>query len=71
MSEKELSFEASMERLDAILKQLQSNTLSLDDTISLYEEGLKLSKQCDDKLKAFELKIQEIAKNNGGETNEF
>ena len=59
------SFEASMERLQQIVDLLEENEAPLDETISLFEEGLKLIKSCDDQLKAFEQKVEELTKAEG------
>ncbi len=59
MSE-EKTFEQSMKRLEEIVSLLEKNEQPLDETIKLFEEGLKLSKLCDKQLKAFELQIEEI-----------
>ena len=59
MSEK--TFEEQMSRLEEIVSKLEKNETSLDDTIALFEEGLKLAKNCDDQLKSFELKISELS----------
>ena len=60
---KEKSFEAEMKRLQDIVEQIESNEISLDKSISLYEEGLKLSKSLKKQLVEFEKKIKEINKN--------
>ena len=62
MAGKEKTFEESMERLEKIVSDLESNDKPLDETIALFEEGLKLAAVCDEKLKAFELKINELTK---------
>ena len=59
------TFEASMDRLDEIVTLLEENEQPLDETIGLFEEGLKLIKSCDDQLKVFEQKVQELSKANG------
>lgn len=64
MSKKEQTFETAMNRLQEIVDLLEENELPLDETIQLFEEGLKLVKDCDDKLKGFESKIEEIKKMN-------
>jgi exodeoxyribonuclease VII small subunit len=51
------TFEESMDRLDEIVELLEGNEQSLDETISLFEEGLKLVKSCDSQLKKFEAKV--------------
>lgn len=60
MAKKEQSFEASMDRLQEIVSLLEENDIPLDEAINLFEEGLKLVKECDTKLKGFETKIEEI-----------
>ena len=59
------TFEASMDRLDEIVTLLEENEQPLDETIGLFEEGLKLIKSCDDQLKFFEQKVEELSKANG------
>lgn len=65
MAEKKKTFEESMHRLEEIVSELESNEKSLDETITLFEEGLKLVKDCDAKLNQFETKIDDIMKKNG------
>ena len=64
MPEKEASFEQSINRLEEIVSILEENDQPLDQTIALFEEGLDLVKYCDNKLKQFELKIEEIKRKN-------
>jgi len=61
------TFEDSFKRLEKILEKLESDDCTLDETITLYEEGLKLTKTCYDKLNTAELRIKEINKNLKGE----
>ena len=60
MAEKEKTFEESMARLEEIVQILEQNEKPLDETISLFEEGLKLVRTCDARLKSFETRIEEI-----------
>ncbi|MCX6143833.1 MAG: exodeoxyribonuclease VII small subunit [Ignavibacteriales bacterium] len=39
----------------------------MDEAVQLYEEGIQLSKDCAEKLKATELKIKKLAKSVGGD----
>ncbi|MCI5774857.1 MAG: exodeoxyribonuclease VII small subunit [Erysipelotrichaceae bacterium] len=55
------TFEQAMKRLDEIVNLLEKNELSLDQTLEVFEEGLKLASDCEKQLKVFELKIQELA----------
>ncbi|MCR4634053.1 MAG: exodeoxyribonuclease VII small subunit [Erysipelotrichaceae bacterium] len=60
--EKELTFEQQMKQLQQIVEKLEANDIDLDESIKLYEEGLKLSKTLKDRLSAFEGKIAELSK---------
>lgn len=53
----EINFEKSMENLEKIAKELESDELSLDESIKKFEEGMKLSKNCKDILDNAEKKI--------------
>jgi exodeoxyribonuclease VII small subunit len=54
------SFEDDLQRLEEISSTLESESIGLDDSMSLYEEGIKLSKNCLQTLKKAELKITEL-----------
>jgi len=41
-----LSFEDSFERLDQVIHKLESGELSLDESVTLYEEGVRLAEHC-------------------------
>lgn len=60
------SFESSLKRLETIVESLEQGKISLDEAVGLYEEGIQLSQQCAEKLKATELKIRKLAKSVGG-----
>ena len=59
-----------MKRLEDIVKQLESNEAPLEETISLFEEGLVLAKQCDQQLKQFENKVNELVTENKVDEND-
>lgn len=58
MAKKEMSFEASMERLEEVLRLLEDGSASLDDSLALYEEGIGLVRACTDRLDRAEQKIK-------------
>lgn len=60
MAEKQLKFQEAMKRLDAIVNQLNDQDLELETAMDLFEEGLKLSKQCSRQLEAFETKVNQL-----------
>ena len=57
MSEKKKTFEESMAELEKIAKELESDNLTLDESIKKFEEGMKLSKECKETLDNAEKKI--------------
>src|SRR3982750_4810287 len=62
----ELNFETAMDRLEAIVEQMESGKLPLEDLIVRYEEGMNLVKVCQERLVSAEQKIEIIARNNAG-----
>lgn len=59
MSDKK-SFKDSMQRLEEISSSLEKNDIELESAITLFEEGLQLVNSCDQQLKGFENKVQEL-----------
>lgn len=45
-----ITFEQAMNRLEEIIKTLEDNQTSLENSVELFQEGIKLSKICSDKL---------------------
>jgi exodeoxyribonuclease VII small subunit len=70
MAKKKNNFEDLLKRLQEISDQLEKEDVGLDDSIMLYEEGIKLSKLCSKMLKDAELKIAELKKNNDIDSDE-
>lgn len=61
MEEKErLSFEDALRQLESIVEQLESQEITLEDSVQLYEKGMELSKLCNKVLHQAELKIQQV-----------
>ncbi|CAD2077970.1 exodeoxyribonuclease VII small subunit [Jeotgalicoccus meleagridis] len=61
MEKNEQTFEMKMTRLEEIVKSLDEEEVSLEKSLILYQEGIKLSKECDDILKNAELKVAELS----------
>jgi exodeoxyribonuclease VII small subunit len=59
---KEAGFEESLQRLQDISDTLEKGEIGLEDSIKLYEEGIKLAKNCFSTLKNAELKVTELKK---------
>lgn len=58
---KKESFKQYMDRLDEIIARLNQNEVELEEAITLFEEGLKLVKQCDARLKQFEQRVSVLS----------
>ena len=52
------NFEKALADLENIVQRLDENDLSLDEALSLFEEGIKLSRFCSQKLDAIENKVE-------------
>ena len=58
-----LKFEDALDQLAGIVKALESGEVPLDESIALYETGMKLSKQCTEILKQAEQKVRFLQQN--------
>jgi len=56
------SFEEALEKLESIVEKLSKEDITLEKSVELYEEGLKLSKICSEILEQASLKIEQIEK---------
>jgi exodeoxyribonuclease VII small subunit len=61
-----LNFESAMDRLEAIVEQMETGKLPLEDLLVRYEEGMNLVKICQERLASAEQKIEIIARNSAG-----
>mgnify|MGYP000930271252 FL=1 len=66
----ELNFEDSLMRLEQIAELLENENTPLEESISLFEEGIALKELCDQKLKKAKLKIEKIIKSKNTITTE-
>ena len=62
----DLNFEGAMDRLEAIVEQMESGKMHLEDLIVRYEEGMKLVKICQERLASAEQRIEIITRNSAG-----
>jgi exodeoxyribonuclease VII small subunit len=62
-----MSFESSLKRLEAIVESLESGDVELDRAMELYEEGIRLSQACSEKLRATELRLKKLRKDANGQ----
>jgi len=70
MAEKTVDFEKSLERLEAIVEEMESGDLPLEQMIKHFEEGSKLVTLCSGKLNEVEQKIEKLVKKGGALTTE-
>ncbi|WP_138493029.1 exodeoxyribonuclease VII small subunit [Paenibacillus pinistramenti] len=63
--DQELSFEAAMSELEAIVSQLEHGDVPLEKAIDLFQQGMKLSQLCGQKLEQVERKIEMIVEVDG------
>lgn len=57
MSKKENTFEELITKLEELTNKLEGEKLSLDESVKLFEEGIKISKECNEKLENAEKRI--------------
>lgn len=62
---KEVNFEEAINKLEEISKELESGELSLDESVSKFEEGMKLSKTCTKILNEAEKRINILINKDG------
>lgn len=63
--EKTLSFEDAMEQLEQIVDRLEEGDVPLEKAISYFQNGMKLSKICHDKLQNVEKQMEQILREDG------
>ena len=61
----EIKFEDAMQELEAITAKLEKGDLSLDESVSNFEEGMKLAKKCNNILEEAEKKIKVFVQKDG------
>ena len=58
--DKENSFEKNLQKLEIIVEKLESGEIGLEESVKLYEEGMKIKKICDKKLQDIGMQIKKI-----------
>lgn len=66
----EKTFEESLNELEEIATKLESGNLGLDEAIKEFEKGIKLSKECSEKLDEAEKKINILVQGEDGKLKE-
>ncbi|WP_461180672.1 exodeoxyribonuclease VII small subunit [Virgibacillus kimchii] len=65
MKTEDFSFEEAMEKLEEIVSKLEEGEVPLEKAINYYQEGMKLSKICSDKLENAQEKMTQIMNEEG------
>lgn len=63
----EKSFEKSLEELEIIVNRLEQGDLPLEESLKLFEDGIRLSRECRERLTSAERKIQVLIKDANGD----
>lgn len=67
-NEQPKSFEASLEALERIVQELEQGDLPLEKSLELFEQGIGLSRQCQDRLNQAERRIEVLLRDSQGRT---
>jgi len=65
-SPKPKSFESSLEELERIVHELEQGELPLEKSLELFEQGVRLSRECQDRLNQAERRIEVLMRDNQG-----
>ena len=69
MAEKKIKLEEAFDQLNHIVEALEKPDVSLEDSFTLYQEGMKLLKTCNESIDKVEKELSILSEN--GETNEL
>ncbi len=58
-------FEKSLQQLEQIVNRMESGELGLEESLTRFEQGIKLAKQCQDTLSEAELRVEQLIEKNG------
>ena len=59
-------FEEALQELETIVQRLEDGNLSLDESLALFEDGIKLSRLCSQRLDEAEKRVEILLKNENG-----
>ena len=62
----EKTFESALGELESIVRKLEQGDLDLEESLKLFEKGVKLSRECRDRLTKAERRIEVLIKDNNG-----
>ncbi|HMS08209.1 MAG TPA: exodeoxyribonuclease VII small subunit [Pyrinomonadaceae bacterium] len=61
------TFEESLDQLEAIVRKLEDGDLPLEESLELFEKGVKLSRECKERLVRAERRIEVLMKETNGD----
>jgi exodeoxyribonuclease VII small subunit len=64
--EQSRTFESSLEALEQIVRQLEDGDLPLEKSLELFEQGIRLSRECQERLSQAERRIEILLRDNQG-----
>ncbi len=64
-AKKSYPFEQSLEKLEALVERMEDGDLTLEDSLKTFEEGIKLTRECQQALAAAEQKVKLLIEENG------
>jgi len=67
MKTKQPTFEATLASLEKIVRRLEEGDLQLEESLKLFEEGVRLSRECNERLKQAERRIEVLTKRENSE----
>ena len=62
-------FEKSLEKLEGIVQKMEQGTLTLEQSLNAFEEGVQLTRSCQDNLRAAEQRVSKLL-DNGDQSSE-
>lgn len=66
MNKNSQTFESSLEELERIVRELERGDLPLEKSLELFEQGVKLSRACQERLNEAERRIEVLTRDNQG-----
>ena len=62
---KQLGFEQNLEQLEELVTRMEEGEMNLEDSLKAFEEGVKLTRLCQEKLASAEQKVQSLIDDQG------
>ena len=66
---KSIDFEKKLDQLESLVNDMEKGTLSLEDSLKAFEDGIKITRECQQALKAAELKVEMLTKDSDSPVN--